>query len=380
MARKLTKPGTTKPWQALWVDPWGDRRTKCFRLKAEAERHERLMQDQVANGTYGMVEKGSLPFSQMASELEPRQTARKRPSTVSKTASHMKLILLFFGDMKLGKLNRGDGEDFVLFLQDRGLSPAYIRGVLSTLARLISMAVDRDYLMRSFMPDMKSLDIEVPTKRVDKVLEDAEVRRIIRAVPARLRPLYEMYAYCGLRQREGLGVTRDRVDVKNKMVKIDRQLSHSYDKALFGPPKNRSSSRDVELPDTLAVKLAAHMLRHRPGPDGLLFTTEDGGPLWSHSEYRTMKAACREAGVDPKVSAHNLRHYWYSMQRRGESRHEDIAPSAGHSSTRHGVLTYTHAFEGAHDRLRRVAEAAMQEAAAEDEREPDANGEGEQLG
>jgi len=71
----------------------------------------------------------------------------------------------------------------------------------------------------------------------------------------------------------------------------------------------------MSVPAFLIDELARHISNHRPGtgPDDLVFTGAQGGPLRRSFEARTFKPALEKACLDPALTFHGLRHVAASL-------------------------------------------------------------------
>ena len=95
---------------------------------------------------------------------------------------------------------------------------------------------------------------------------------------------------------------------------------------------NKGKRRAVFLPDKLRRLLKKYMQKQKITA-GAVFVTRTGKPIDRSNIWRSMKALCESAGVEPyKVFPHNLRHLfartYYSLEK-DLSRLADIL---GHSS------------------------------------------------
>ena len=95
-----------------------------------------------------------------------------------------------------------------------------------------------------------------------------------------------------MRQGEVLGLSPDDVDWLRKVVRVRRQVRIVGSRPVFAPPKG-GRERDVPLPESVALRLSAHLAAHPARevtlpwlvPDGrpvtvpLMFTTTPGGAI-----------------------------------------------------------------------------------------------------
>jgi integrase len=109
----------------------------------------------------------------------------------------------------------------------------------------------------------------------------------------------------------------------------------------------------VALPQVILPVLEEHLVRWaEPEPDGLLFSSEKGGPLSRHN--RTWwRAAVLQAGLDPRTHLRDLRHAGLTLAAQSGATLRELMALAGHSSPR-AALVYQHA---AADRAAAVAAA-----------------------
>lgn len=123
----------------------------------------------------------------------------------------------------------------------------------------------------------------------------AQVIAIADKIEARYRALAIFAAGTGLRQGECFGLTLDRVDFLRRTVRVDRQLVKLPGSApVFAPPKTKSSYRTILLPQVVIDALAAYPV----GEDGLVFTNDDGKPIYRTRFSNIWRAAMKAAGVD----------------------------------------------------------------------------------
>jgi len=116
---------------------------------------------------------------------------------------------------------------------------------------------------------------ERPVITVDQVWALAD------AVEPRYRALVLMAAFTGLRRGELFGLTRSRLDLLHRTVKVSEQRQQLRAGTLIvGPPKTDAGRRTVALPGPLLPEIVAHLDTYSlASPDALVFTGEKGGPL-----------------------------------------------------------------------------------------------------
>ena len=186
-------------------------------------------------------------------------------------------------------------------------------------------------------------------------------------------PLAAMWAAAlllGARQSELMGLTWDRVDLKEGTVDLSWQLQqlpfrhgcapagrpatcgrkiggacpkrqhdvprdYEYTPAdgglCFTRPKTRSSIRFMPIPPLLVQALAAHRSASNPGVHNLVWTRDDGSPWRHRAVLDAWKAATERAGI-PACDMHSTRHTTASLLLELGVPMEVIAQILGHST------------------------------------------------
>ena len=85
------------------------------------------------------------------------------------------------------------------------------------------------------------------------------------ALPARYEVLADLGAGLGLRQGEAFGLAADDIDFLHRVVHIRRQVRIVGSAMTFAPPKG-GKERDIPLPESVALRLSAHIAAHPAVP------------------------------------------------------------------------------------------------------------------
>jgi integrase len=109
----------------------------------------------------------------------------------------------------------------------------------------------------------------------------------------------EVAAYAGLRWGELVGLRIKRVDLLHQRITVAEQATEINGHFTWGPPKTEVGRHTVTLPAVAAAGLAHHLSTYsQPGPEGLVFTSAEGGLLrCSNFQRRVWRPATRAAGV-----------------------------------------------------------------------------------
>ncbi len=150
------------------------------------------------------------------------------------------------------------------------------------------------------------------------------------------------------------------MDFLRRSLRVDQQLVLIPGREPFlGPPKTAASRRTIPLPAVVLDALAAHLANYDPGPDGLVFTAPNGGPIRRNRLSETWRAAVAAAGVPQGTHFHDLRHYYASLLiRHGESV-KVVQARLGHASAAETLDTYSHLWPDSEDRTRAAVDSVL---------------------
>lgn len=177
-----------------------------------------------------------------------------------------------------------------------------------------------------------------------------QVSRVVAALPERYAATAVVAAGCGLRQGEVFGLRVEDVDFLRRRLFVRQQVKQVGGKRLLAPPKG-GKTREVPLPEVVALALAEH-LRRFPPVDGLVFTSRERQPLDRNYMNALWKPALRAAGVEPsrKNGMHALRHYYASVQLEAGTSIRAVAEYLGHADPGFTLRVYTHLMPSSEDR------------------------------
>ena len=136
-----------------------------------------------------------------------------------------------------------------------------------------------------------------------------------------------------------------RIDVLRGRLEVAESLADVAGEHVFGPTKNYRN-RSIVLPRFLRDMLNDHLVNHAaPGPDGLLFTAENGAPLRnSNFNRRVWRPVVATAGLPKSLRMHDLRHTAVALLISQGAHPEAIKRYMGHSSIAVTMDVYGHLF------------------------------------
>ena len=310
MASIQRRPNGT--WRVRYRDPSGIERAKHFERKLDAERFRATIQADIVRGTYLDPDAGKVLFSEFSKQWLAGQTVDI--STQQALVVRLRVHLVpTFGDYELRALRPSPVQSWLGGLQQR-LAPTYVRVLLANLSGILHAAVDDGLIARNPCSAKSVRAPKIPQLRVRPWTHE-QVQAVVAALPERYAALAVVASGCGLRQGEVFGVRVSDVDFLRHTLHVRQQVKLLADnKPIITPPKG-GKSREIPLPDTVAIALSEHLRMYPPGKDGLVFTTRERKPLnRNHINAYVWKKALRKAGVEPtRINGmHALRHYYAS--------------------------------------------------------------------
>ena len=341
-------------WRARYRDGRGKEHARHFDRKVDGQRWLDEVTASVVTGQYVAPGAGKITLKEYAETWRANQA--HRPTTQEQVERHFKLhVYPHLGDRPLGTILPSDLRALVKRLSVT-LSPATVSVIYRHLSAVFKAAVGDRRIATS-----PCAGISVPKPKKPKIVPvstDA-VQRLAAVISPRYSAAVVLAAGTGLRQGEVFGLTVDRIDFLRRSLTVDRQLVLLVGRPpQFGPPKTDSSVRVIPLPKVVVEALTAHLSEFPPGPVGLVFTTEVGGPLRRSGFGDVWRRATVDAGV-PGFVFHGLRHYYASLLiRHGESV-KTVQERLGHASAVETLDTYSHLWPDSDDRTREAVDSVL---------------------
>ena len=127
---------------------------------------------------------------------------------------------------------------------------------------------------------MRASSVKPPAAPHGKVVPwtTEQVAAVRHALPDRYRAMATLAAGCGLRQGEVFGLGLEDVNCLRRFLHVRRQVKFVGGQYVFALPKV-GKTREVPLPDSVALALSAHIAAHPPRGATLLWERPDGNPL-----------------------------------------------------------------------------------------------------
>ena len=369
--RREGRKGTGRRWRVRYHDPAGGERSKSFARKAEADRFLTQVAADVQRGTYinpdaGRVTLRAYSRSWLAG-LSVEATTRERMD--QRLRVH---ILPALGSKTLGELAQRPTM-IQAWLNGLPVAPGHAQTILANLSAMLRAAVDDGLIIRNPCAT-RSVQAPKVTRRKLTPWTAQQVALARAALPERYQALADAGSGLGLRQGEAFGLSVEDVEWLKGIVHVRRQVRIVGSKLYFAPPKG-NKERDVPLPESVKLRLAAHLKAcpatpvtlpwkepgGKPVTVPLIFTTTARKAIDRAYFHRLWRGAREAAGLanERENGFHALRHYYASALLHGLVDLKMVAENLGHWDAGFTLRVYGHLMPGGAERTQRVIDAAL---------------------
>ena len=372
-------------WRARWIDPEGRERGRSFSRKTDAEKFLTEIEHSKIKGTYLDPDAGRITLRARVPHWLATRTCgpTTRASIEKRVTKH--LLSSNLADKRLNQIAPSMVSAWVAGLP---VGASYTQHLLADLSSILDQAVADSLIGRN-----PCLNATVRAPRVVRRKVVPWTREQVAAVraglPERYRAMVDAGAGCGLRQGEIFGLALSEIDFLRRVIHLQLQVALDLGvHPVFAPPK-AGKQRDVPLPQSVALALAAHIEKFppravtlpwrtrdgRPRTEQLLFTGIKGGAVAKDVFNRTAWRPARRGARIPEgreAGMHQLRHHYASVLLRGGIDVRRLSEYLGHHSPSITLNTYSHLIPDDEERSLREIEQALQ--APADESGPAAEG------
>lgn len=171
----------------------------------------------------------------------------------------------------------------------------------------------------------------------------AELDVIVAEMPARLRLMVLLAAWCALRFGELAGLQRDDIDIKARAVTVRRGITRTKGQVHVGTPKSRAGTRTVHWPPHLDDAVKEHLRDHvadLPASALLFPASDDKSYIGESAVYYFFKSA-RTAASRKDLRFHDLRHTGATYAAEAGATVAELMARLGHSSPS-AAMVYQH--------------------------------------
>ena len=384
---RTRRHGTGRRWRVRYADPDGREHNQSFDRKVNADGFRIKVEADVQRGTYVDPAAAKITLRRYADSWLQAQTFddATRDSQERRLRLHVYPVL---GGKTLGQLAaqpsaiqawvrglaRSAAADTAIARTARkGLADTTARGVLTTLSMVMNAAVDDGLISRN---PCASRSVRAPRPPDRKVVPwtAGQVSAVREALPARYQAMADVGRWLGLRQGEAFGLAVDDIDFLRREVHVRRQVKRLGNALVFAPPKG-GKDREVPLPESVGLRLSAHIASCPPVAVTLPWRTLAGPPVTAQLLFTTLQGraitrtpftqkhwhpALRKAGiaVSRENGFHALRHYFASTLLYDGVDIRALAAYLGHHDPAFTLRIYAHLVPDAAERMRSVIDEA----------------------
>ena len=173
-----------------------------------------------ANEPQEVKETKAYTFSELAEEY--LKYASGRLKSYGRLISFTKKLMETFGDIKLIDFNSKIIENMQTNIINKGQSISYANRLVAALKSMMAKALDWDMITEDDLKRIrKAKQLKGEIKRL-RYLSDEEAERLISNCESYLKPIVIMALNTGMRRGEIFGLTWERVDLKNRIILLDK--------------------------------------------------------------------------------------------------------------------------------------------------------------
>lgn len=329
-------------YRVRWSLPSGERRSKSFKLRKDAESYLRLVEADRMRGITHDPRSSNEDFLSYARRwLEARGPALA-PRTVELYRSQLNRWLLpAFADSKLSSITTERVRTW--HLEVSGKAGSTTAAKCYRLLRTILGTAEADGLLPRNPCAVKGAGKERAQER--PLLSVEQVHDIASTIEPRYRALVLLAAYGSLRRGELLALQRRHVNELRSTVTVEAQAQIVAGVGrVVRETKTEASVRTVAIPAPVLAEVLAHMDEYTAAdPDAWVFTAEKGGPAREADLGRAWRTAATACGV-PHSHLHDLRHFGGTLAAQSGATLRELQGRLGHSTPR-AAMIYQHRAE-----------------------------------
>jgi integrase len=242
------------------------------------------------------------------------------------------------GDLALGKIGSGDVSRLILDMREQGLAEGTIRNATVVLRAVFRLARSRGHVSQSPLDRLDETELPRQRARHDlRVLDERELQLVYAHARGPYRAVVCLLCFTGLRASEVLGLRWENVDLVEREIVVEGQLSVARrDRpARIVATKTASGVRVVPMfpavEQALIELVKTELAVGRGNAGDFVFCTRKGTPQSQRNVAgRGVEAAARAAGLG-HITPQDLRRSFCSLAARRGVDPVEAAKLTGHS-------------------------------------------------
>lgn len=334
--RRVTSSGTVK-YDCYFHHPVTKKKKwlRGFSNAREAHEERRRAYDAACKVKYYTDKMTVADFAEKYIEEHARYTNRPR-SLENVTRALRGPVNRIIGAIQLSKLDPGHIEKLQHQVAEE-ISQTRSATVSGHLRSMLKYAETHGYIMRNPARVVKK---PKPAKKHHTVLEPDELKKLLDSCPdPRDRVIIALAGLAGLRRGEVFGLTWDNVDFKRNLIRVRKQLQNGREE----PLKTEAARRDVPMIPMLRgllVEWAAEC-----GDLRYLFLNRFKKRMHAEDWCKTVFPRHLEAAAVPRITFHELRHTYGTIQAALGTPVVIIQKNMGHEDPSTTMRLYCHPTE-----------------------------------
>ena len=235
--------------------------------------------------------------------------------------------------MENGRIDRKSGHG------NPGLSSTTVRSLHLMLHSALERAVKERLILRNptedcIAPKVQKIEMQIlPPEHIKDYLEAADRRGLL--------PMFYLELSSGLRRGELLALQWEDLNVKERILTVNKQVTRMEGELDVTEPKTKNSVRKVALSQQAVDLLVQEHEQHPDNP--ILFPSPRTGGYWSPDAVsRINRKLLKNAGIEEHVRFHDLRHTFATMAISSGVDVKTLSSMLGHYSAGFTLDTYTH--------------------------------------
>ena len=253
--------------------------------------------------------------------------------------------------MKLKDLKPFHLQSIINKMARGNLSTSTMKKAKQTAVRILNIGVENDLVMRNVFSKVKVPTVEPHERRALTEEERELVNRTWRG--HRMGHAVMIMMYCGLRRGELLALTWKDIDLKTKVLSVNKSLQMFKNQPHIKKPKSKAGTREIPIPNILADALCDFPRDYTlvcPDTKGEMMSDTAYRRAWnSYRHYLNLEAGGRDASrtrakvqaID-NITAHMLRHTYASMLYEAGVDIKSAQRFLGHADIEMTLAVYTH--------------------------------------
>ena len=274
-------------------------------------------------------------------------------STVATNISRYKIVSIYLGKKKAGKIDKKDMEMMVNQLKksSKNYSNMYINHMIETVNKILNWGVMMEYIEYNSVANFKKMKVTKDNELNYLTIDD--FNKLLSVVEDEQYQLFLMILfYTGIRCGEALAIQYHQINHQNRSILINAHMIAKGGVKREPSRKNNKNYR-VYLPDTTYELLVRHMEKEKKkdgfNKDCFLFGLYSA---WSYNRVqKRFRKAIELSNLSESLTLHSLRHSFATLLINNGATTAELAAALG--DTLEVVLSvYGHLYEDANKEVR----------------------------